>query len=43
VFVVDDGDWFVAQVVDKTGELEAGTEESYLYLNFMEWLGDSLK
>jgi hypothetical protein len=38
-----DGDWFVVQVVDKTGEPEADAGEQYLYLNFMEQLGDSLK
>jgi hypothetical protein len=43
VVAVYDGDWFVAQVVDKTGEPEADAGEQYLFLNFMERLGDSLK
>jgi hypothetical protein len=43
VVAVYDEDWFVAQVVNKTGEPEADMGDQYVYLNFMERLGDSLK
>jgi hypothetical protein len=36
VVVVYDGQWYVAQVLDKELEPEAESDESYLFLNFMK-------